>query len=36
MHQAIYETCASLIRANKIANPVTLKSYLPAEVDVAG
>jgi replicative DNA helicase len=36
VHQRIYELAASLIRANKIANPVTLKTFLPADVDIAG
>jgi replicative DNA helicase len=36
IHQRIYELAASLIRAGKIANPVTLKTFLPADVDIAG
>src|SRR5689334_6916606 len=36
IHQKIYEVTGSLIRANKIANPVTLKTFLPADFDVAG
>jgi replicative DNA helicase len=36
VHQNIYEIAASLIRAGKVANPVTLKTFLPADVDIAG
>ena len=36
IHQTIYETAASLIRAGKVATPVTLKTFLPAEVDLGG
>jgi len=36
IHQHIYETASQLIRAGKIASPVTLKTFLPAEMDVAG
>ena len=36
IHQKIYELTASLIRANKIASPVTLKTFLPVDLDVAG
>src|SRR6201994_3273713 len=36
IHQKIYELAASLIRAGKIASPVTLKTFLPADLDVAG
>jgi replicative DNA helicase len=36
IHQQIYETASQLIRAGKIASPVTLKTFLPAEMDVAG
>jgi replicative DNA helicase len=35
-HQRIFEVAATLIRAGKIANPVTLKTFLPADVDIAG
>ena len=35
-HQNIYEIAGSLIRVGKIANPVTLKTFLPADVDIAG
>jgi len=36
IHQKIYELAASLIRAGKIANPVTLKTFLPPDLDVSG
>src|SRR5262245_10973406 len=36
IHQLIYETAASLIRAGKVATPVTLKTFVPAETDIGG
>jgi replicative DNA helicase len=36
VHQNIYDIAGSLIRVGKIANPVTLKTFLPADVDIAG
>src|SRR5437868_5854249 len=36
IHQKIFELAASLIRAGKVASPVTLKTFLPADLDVAG
>src|SRR5689334_19933959 len=36
IHQTIYETSASLIRMGKIATPVTLKTFLPADTDIGG
>jgi len=36
LHQTIYETAGSLIRMGKIATPVTLKTFLPAETDIGG
>src|SRR5882762_11671618 len=36
IHQQIYELTASLIRAGKVASPVTLKTFLPPDLDVAG
>ena len=36
IHQKIYELAASLIRAGKVASPVTLKTFLPPDLDVAG
>jgi replicative DNA helicase len=35
-HQKIYEVGRDLIRGGKIATPVTLKTFLPADVDIAG
>ncbi|WP_407154340.1 replicative DNA helicase [Bradyrhizobium sp. STM 3557] len=36
LHQTIYETASSLIRMGKIATPVTLKTFLPADIDLGG
>ena len=36
IHQKVYELAASLIRAGKVASPVTLKTFLPPDLDVAG
>jgi replicative DNA helicase len=36
IHQQIFELIASLVKAGKVATPVTLKTFLPADVDVAG
>jgi replicative DNA helicase len=36
VHQKIFELASSLIRAGKIATPVTLKTFLPADVDIGG
>jgi len=36
VHQKIYEITASLIRAGKVASPVTLKTFLPADTDIGG
>jgi replicative DNA helicase len=36
IHQTIFETASSLIRAGKIATPVTLKTFVPAETDIGG
>src|SRR3989454_11588983 len=36
IHQQIYEISRSLIRTGKLASPVTLKTFLPAEADIAG
>src|ERR1044071_9797570 len=36
VHQQIYEIARSLIRTGKLASPVTLKTFLPADVDIAG
>ena len=36
IHQTIYETTSSLIRMGKIATPVTLKTFVPAETEIGG
>src|SRR5258708_26213793 len=36
IHQNIYETTGSLIRMGKVATPVTLKTFFPAETDIGG
>jgi replicative DNA helicase len=36
IHQRIFELAAGLVRANKLATPVTLKTFLPADFDIAG
>lgn len=36
VHQRIYQLCSNLIREGKKATPVTLKTFLPADADVAG
>ncbi len=36
IHQQIYELAGSLIRHGKIANPITLKSHFPADLDIGG
>jgi replicative DNA helicase len=36
IHQRIYELASGLVRAGKIATPVTLKSFLPADFDIGG
>src|SRR6201991_3461007 len=36
VHQTIYETTGSLIRAGKVATPVTLKTFLPVDTDLGG
>src|SRR5882762_7329780 len=36
IHQQIYEIGRSLIRTGKLASPVTLKTFLPADIDIAG
>jgi replicative DNA helicase len=34
VHRRIYEIAAEIIRANKVATPVTLKTFLPTEVQI--
>jgi replicative DNA helicase len=36
IHQRIFELTGGLVRAGKIATPVTLKTFLPADFNVAG
>jgi replicative DNA helicase len=36
IHQRLYEIAGSLIRVGKTATPVTLKTFLPQDLDVAG
>jgi replicative DNA helicase len=36
IHQKIFEVTSGLIRAGKIATPVTLKTFLPGDADIAG
>src|SRR5712692_8342161 len=36
IHQQIYDIARSLIRTGKVASPITLKTFLPADVDIAG
>jgi replicative DNA helicase len=36
IHQQLYELASNLIRAGKIATPVTLKTFLPTDMDVGG
>ena len=34
MHKAIFEVAGQLIRANKTATPVTIKTFLPADLAI--
>jgi replicative DNA helicase len=36
IHQRIFELVSGLIRAGKLATPVTLKTFLPADQDIGG
>ncbi|MGH6789640.1 MAG: replicative DNA helicase, partial [Pseudolabrys sp.] len=36
IHQNIYQLARDLIRAGKVTTPITLKTFLPADFDVAG
>jgi replicative DNA helicase len=36
LHQQIFELAGSLIRAGKVATPITLKTFLPADLDIGG
>src|SRR6188474_567791 len=36
IHQQLYELASNLIRAGKTATPVTLKTFLPSDMDIGG
>ena len=36
IHQQLYDIARSLIRTGKLASPVTLKTFVPADFDIAG
>jgi replicative DNA helicase len=36
IHQKIFEVSAQLVRVGKTATPITLKTFLPPDIDVAG
>src|SRR5882757_2059397 len=36
LHQKIYKDIGSLVRAGKSASPITLKTFLPADLDIGG
>ncbi|MDP1866983.1 MAG: replicative DNA helicase [Bradyrhizobium sp.] len=36
LHAMIFETAASLIKAGKLVTPVTIKTFVPANVDIGG
>jgi replicative DNA helicase len=36
VHQKVFELASSLIRMNKVASPVTLKTFLPPDLDIGG
>jgi replicative DNA helicase len=36
LHQQIYELASNLIRAGKTATPITLKTFLPSDLDING
>jgi replicative DNA helicase len=36
VHRRIFELCVELIGAGKTATPITLKTFLPSDIDVAG
>ncbi|MBK3666439.1 replicative DNA helicase [Bradyrhizobium diazoefficiens] len=36
LHRAIFDVMAGLIETNKVASPITLKTFLPPDLDVAG
>jgi replicative DNA helicase len=36
IHRLIYEIIGGFVRVGKVANPVTLKTFLPGDLDIAG
>lgn len=36
LHGHIFEVMGELIRSNRVANPITLKAFLPATIDIVG
>jgi replicative DNA helicase len=36
IHQQIYDLSRTLIRSGKVASPITLKTFLPSDIDIAG
>ncbi len=36
LHQQIYELASNLVRAGKTATPITLKTFLPSDIDIGG
>jgi replicative DNA helicase len=36
IHQQIYDHLRALVRTGKVASPITLKTFLPADLDIAG
>src|SRR5258707_7849208 len=36
IHQTIYDTAGSLIRMGKVATPLTLQTFVPADTDIGG
>src|ERR1700742_4693469 len=36
LHQKLYKDIGTLVRAGKSATPLTLKTFLPSDLDVAG
>jgi replicative DNA helicase len=36
IHQKVFEVAASLVRIGKTATPITLKTFLPPDIDIAG
>jgi replicative DNA helicase len=36
IHCQIFKVCAALIAAGNLATPITIKTFLPADLDIAG